>query len=243
MPWYKEWFNSPYYHKLYGGRDKTEAEQLVSNLLDFFNPDSKAVFLDLACGKGRHARQIANRGFVTYGVDLSSESILAARSEPLINLTFDVHDMRQVYKANTFDYIFNLFTSFGYFDSENDTILTLNSVNSELKSQGIFVQDYFNANKVIHQLVPHELKSIDGIDFEIEKHIADKRVYKSIKFKDQGYDYRFCEQVSLYTLDDFKSFYKQTGFEILHVFGDYNLGHFNELESDRLILVSKKSNS
>lgn len=240
MPWYKEWFNSPYYHTLYGKRDGSEAESLVANLLDFLRPDSKSVFLDLACGQGRHARQIAQKGFETWGIDLSPENIEAAKSSSLNNLRFEIHDMRQVFKDNYFDFVFNLFTSFGYFDSDEDSLQTLESVRKDLKSHGIFVQDYFNTGKVMQSLVPHENKTVDGIHFEIDKHISEKKVFKSIKFHDHGVDYRYCEQVSLYDLEDFKAMYKKVGFELLHCFGDYNLNPYDEMLSDRLILISKK---
>lgn len=240
MPWYKDWFNSPYYHKLYGKRDAVEAEKLIDNLIRFLEPKPEAVFLDLACGKGRHARQMASYGFTTFGVDLSEESILAARQSALPNLSFEVHDMRKVFKPGHFDFVFNLFTSFGYFDSDSDNLETLKSVHADLKENGLFIQDYFNSYKVERLLVNHEVKNLDGIEFNIEKHIQDKKVFKSIKFLDKSCEYRFYEQVSLFSLDDFKSFYDRAGFEIKHVFGSYELQAFDEVNSDRLILISSK---
>lgn len=239
MPWFKEWFNSPYYHKLYGKRDHKEAETFISHLLNYLQPQKDWRFLDLACGKGRHASQIAAKGFDTYGVDLSPESIESAKSMAGPLLHFDVHDMRQVYKQDYFDVVLNLFTSFGYFDQPEDNVRALKSVKANLKKNAWFVQDYFNAEKVKASLRAHETKTIDAIDFEINKHIEDKKVIKHIRFVDQGVEYRFCEVVSLFNLDDFKAFYADAGFEIVAVFGDYNLQAFDAANSDRLILISK----
>lgn len=239
MPWFKEWFNSRYYHLLYGKRDETEAESFINNLMAVLQPAKSSKFLDLACGKGRHALQIASFGFEVHGVDLSEESIAAAQKQAELNPVFCVSDMRTVYKPAYFNYIFNLFTSFGYFEQKDDNLATLKAVHAGLQPGGVFVQDYFNASKVIAGIKASELKSIEGIDFEIKKHIENGVIYKSIKFSDQGQDYQYCEQVSLFQLSDFEQMYAAAGFEILSVYGNYQLEAFDAQQSDRLILVSK----
>ena len=152
MPWFKEWFNSRYYHLLYGKRDESEAEIFINNLMHVIQPAPESKFLDLACGKGRHALQIANSGYEVHGVDLSEESIAAARQLAKEQLVFEVRDMRQTYLPNYFNYIFNLFTSFGYFDKPEDNLSTLIAVKNGLQPGGVFVQDYFNATKVVNLL-------------------------------------------------------------------------------------------
>lgn len=239
MPWFKEWFNSRYYHLLYGKRDESEAEIFINNLMQVIQPAPGSKFLDLACGKGRHALQIANFGYEVHGVDLSEESILAARQLASEQLVFEVRDMRQTYLPNYFNYIFNLFTSFGYFDKNEDNLSTLLAVKNGLQSGGVFVQDYFNATKVINGLVPQETKSIEGINFHIRKHIDNHVIYKSIVFSDMGQEYQFCEQVNLFTLEDFKALYQQVGFEIIAMYGNYRMEAFDPQNSERLILISK----
>ncbi len=239
MPWFKEWFNSRYYHLLYGKRDETEAEIFINNLMQVIQPAPGSKFLDLACGKGRHALQIANFGYEVHGVDLSEESIAAARQLAKEQLVFEVRDMRQTYLPNYFNYIFNLFTSFGYFDSSEDNLSTLIAVKNGLQPGGVFVQDYFNATKVVNGLVPQETKSIEGIDFHIRKHIDNHIIYKSIVFSDMGQEYQFCEQVNLFDLDDFKAMYEQAGFDIIAMYGNYRLEPFDSQNSERLILISK----
>ena len=55
MEWFKDWFDSPYYHILYKDRNFDEAEQFINNLLTFLKPETNSRFLDLGCGKGRHS--------------------------------------------------------------------------------------------------------------------------------------------------------------------------------------------
>lgn len=240
MAWFKDWFNTSYYHTLYGQRDENEAKLFINNLLNFLNPHDGAVFLDLACGKGRHSFDLSSHGYKVCGVDLSTESIAEAKKLANTHLEFDVHDMRKPYRLSHFDYVCNLFTSFGYFDEQNDNLLTLSAVFQELKPNGVFVQDFFNASKVQKNLIPYELKSIAGIDFEITKEIIDKRVIKTIRFTDQNEDFEFQEKVSLFDLEDFKAMYHKSGLDLLHVFGDYQLNAFDPENSDRLILIAHK---
>lgn len=239
MPWFKDWFNSRYYHLLYGKRDESEAETFINNLMQVIQPIPGSKFLDLACGKGRHALQIAGFGYEVHGVDLSEESIEAASQLSNDQLVFEVRDMRQTYLPNYFNYIFNLFTSFGYFDKTEDNLATLQAVKNGLQANGVFVQDYFNATKVINGLVPEETKSIEGINFHIRKHIDNQIIYKSIVFSDMGQDYQFCEQVNLFTVDDFKAMYEKVGFEIVAMYGNYRMAPFDPQTSERLILISK----
>lgn len=240
MAWFKDWFNSPYYHILYGKRDEKEAELVVGNLLDFLKPKAESVFLDLACGKGRHTRQIASKGFEAYGVDLSEESIKEAEEFAGDHLHFEVHDMRKPYKAEFFDYILNLFTSFGYFKQYTDNEETICSVSKGLKTGGIFVQDYFNASRIPACLIPHEVKTIEGITFEISKKIENGNIIKDIRFSDHGEQYHFSERVTLFELHDFIRLYSENGLELIHHFGDYSLNTFDPQTSDRLILISRK---
>lgn len=240
MAWFKDWFNTSYYHLLYGERDEAEAGQFIRKLTGFLNPGKDAVFLDLACGKGRHSVDIAAMGYTVYGVDLSSESIREAAARSGERLHFAVHDMRDVYIRDRFDYVVNLFTSFGYFEERSDNLKTLKAVCADLKKGGVFVQDYFNAEKVVGNLLPLEFKEIGGIRFEIRKEKIDQCIIKTIKFTDRGCAYQFREKVSLFDLHDFKDMYSQCGLEILHVFGDYHLNAFDSGTSDRLILISRK---
>ena len=240
MAWFKDWFNTSYYHTLYGQRDDNEAKLFINNLLNFLNPHEGARFLDLACGKGRHSFDLCSHGYSVCGVDLSTESIAEAKKLENAHLEFDVHDMRKPFKQAYFDYVCNLFTSFGYFDKQEDNLLTLSAVCQDLKPKGVFVQDFFNAHKVQKNLVPYELKSVDGIDFEITKEIIDKRVIKTIRFKDQNEDFEFQEKVSLFDLEDFKAMYKESDLDLLHCFGDYQLNSFDPETSDRLILIAHK---
>lgn len=239
--WFETWFDTPYYHILYKNRDFNEAENFISILTNNLNISINSTILDLACGKGRHAYFLAKKGFQVLGTDLSANSIEWAKENyNLPNVEFMVHDMRETIKNKSFNYVFNLFTSFGYFNGLEDNLKVLQAIKSNLKKEGVLVIDFFNAKKVIAELKEKETKHINNIDFNIQKHLSAQKIIKDIRFTDEGKDYHFQEKVQALTLTDFKNLCKASDLEITSVFGNYQLEPYNEKESPRLILFIKQ---
>ncbi|PWH81563.1 class I SAM-dependent methyltransferase [Brumimicrobium oceani] len=238
--WFETWFDTRYYHILYQNRDFSEAERFINNLLDDLDLSKSANCLDLACGKGRHSVFINKKGFKVTGVDLSQNSISEAKPFENDSLSFDTHDMREVYKENTFDVVFNLFTSFGYFDDYEDNAKVLNSVHKMLVADGLLVIDFMNADFVLDNLVKKEVKTLDNIDFRITKSYDGRHIFKDINFSDEGKEYHFQEKVQAIKKDEFEMLLKESGFEIEKIYGDFSLSPFSKEKSDRLIIIAKK---
>lgn len=238
--WFATWFDSNYYHLLYQHRDDTEAQFFMDNLVKHLQIPVQAKILDLACGKGRHSIYLANKGFDVIGVDLSPESIEHARQFEHDHLHFNTHDMRAPLTIGSFDYIFNLFTSFGYFPTKEEHIQTLQEMKNGLKSKdSILVMDFFNAHKVIQNLVLAEEKTISNIHFKINRRVENGYILKDIRFEDQGQQFHFQERVRAFTLDDFKRMYQQVGLELITTFGSFDLATYDQVQSNRLILIAK----
>ena len=240
--WFESWFDTPYYHQLYKNRDDAEAQYFLDNLMNKLRPAKNSKLLDLACGKGRHSIYLASKGYNVVGVDLSAQSIKHARKFGHDRLTFDTHDMRQVYKQRHFDFILNLFTSFGYFDNEADHLRTLESVRKGLKKNGIFVMDFFNAPQVIAKLKARQQKTVDGLTFRLTRKETDGYIVKTIRFKDKGQQFQFEERVRAYTYRDLKRLFDKAGLEIIERYGNYSLQKYIPKTSDRLILIARKKN-
>lgn len=238
--WFVDWFNTAYYHTLYQHRDENEACRFIDNLCTHLEVKKKARILDLACGKGRHSIHLANKGYVTTGVDLAEQSILKAKGNAVENVNFAVHDMRKTYLKNEFDYVFNLFTSFGYFEDSKENIEMLKAVAENLKAEGIFVLDFLNVKKVIPNLVPSESKVLDGIQFDITRTYDGKHIIKNILVKDDAKEFNFQERVAAFDLLAIKEMASVAGLQIIDIFGDYDLNEFNAPNSDRLILIMRK---
>ncbi|MDN3723403.1 methyltransferase domain-containing protein [Aequorivita sp. SDUM287046] len=234
--WYASWFNTPYYHILYKDRNHREAALFMNALTNFLKLEKNDSILDLACGKGRHAKYLYKQGFDVTGVDLSEESIAFAKQYEKPRLHFEVHDMCLPYPKK-FDAVFNLFTSFGYFEKEEDNLRTIKSVKAELKPNGSAVIDFLNVEFAIKNLVPKEKKKIGDIVFHIEKYVEDGYIIKNINFEDEGKEYHFVERVMALTLEDFQRYFAEANVDLKNVFGDYHLNNFDKNTSERLILI------
>ena len=236
--WYASWFDTPYYHILYKDRNYREAQLFMDNLTHYLNLPEKAKVLDLACGKGRHSIYLNQLGYDVTGADLSENSIKEAKKNENDTLHFLVHDMRESYEEK-FDAIFNLFTSFGYFETENDNLKTLVAIKESLSEYGFAVIDFMNTSFVIDHLIAEESKQIDGITFHIKRYVQDGFILKEIDFEDQGNKYHFVEKVRAYSLADFQQMMNEAGIYLLDTFGDYKLKKFHKNSSERLIMIFK----
>src|SRR5699024_11064629 len=237
-PWYASWFDTPFYHILYQDRDEKEAVFLINNLLSHLKLHPPAEILDLACGKGRHSRYLNMLGYDVTGVDLSKQSIDYAKQYENDLLRFEVHDKLQLYPKQ-FDAVFNLFTSFGYFESPKDNLQVIKNIKASLKPDGYGVIDFMNAHKVKQNLVEKEIKKVDGIEFHLNRYVKDNIIFKDIRFNFSNKEYYYTERVNAFELDDFKSYFDKASIELLNVFGDFNLSTFDYKHSNRLLLIFK----
>jgi len=240
MSWFANWFDSPYYHSLYKNRDEREAQIFIDNLIDYLQIPKGSKLIDIACGKGRHAKYFNQKGMDVIGVDLSLNSIKTAKKDENKNLQFSLHDMRENYQEDTFDVVTNLFTSFGYFENNKDEQKAINAMASNLKKEGLLIIDFMNAKKVIANLVLNEQKRIDGIQFDIIRQVKDGYILKDICITDGKEQQQFQEKVKAITLADYSELIANAELKIIDIFGNYKLDDFDEEISDRLILICKK---
>ena len=244
MDWFEEWFDSPLYEKLYADRDEKEAEQLIEFLEETLLSKQYHSILDLGCGRGRHSHNLAKRGYEVTGVDLSPAAIQTAKEKAeelgLRNVHFKVRDMRNPLPQQ-FDAIVNLFTTFGYFNNDDENASVLDSVTSMLKKEGLFVLDYLNAEKVRQTFVPEEEGEFQDVRYEIKRYIKNGAIHKDIAFAGDKLDKPkvYWERVKLYGLDWFQEEMQKRNLEIINVNGDYFGSDFDPDNSPRLLITSK----
>ena len=240
MEWFETWFNTPYYHILYKDRDYEEGERFLEKLVKYQELKSNSKIIDLACGKGRHSVFLNKMGFDVLGLDLSKENISYDKKFESETLKFKIHDMRNRIDNGKVDAVFNLFTSFGYFKSDEEDQKVFTSVSEILNKDGIFVLDFMNSEFIKHHLIPYQKVTKSDIEFTIEKRIENKHVFKKITFQDKGVDLKFEENVKLHSLNSIQNFAKNAGLERIKLWGDYQLNDFDEKISPRCINIFKK---
>jgi cyclopropane fatty-acyl-phospholipid synthase-like methyltransferase len=248
MSWYEDWFWSDAYTQVYEHRDEEEAEQLVDLIEREIAPAPDDHILDIGCGRGRHARALARRGFRVTGIDLSENAVAEARAEAAAEgldatASFRVVDMREPVCDGCADGVVNLFTSFGYFEDDAENERALAAMTTALRPGGWFVQDFLNAPVVADSLGASEHETEEGHAIHQDRWIEDGRVNKKITVHHDGQTDTFQESVRLFTLEDFKEMYERVGLELVELFGDYDGSDYEPDESPRLLLHARTPSS
>lgn len=240
--WFKDWFNSPYYHQLYFNRDDREAASFIDKLISYLKPAPGSTMLDVACGKGRHSIQLAGKGFDVTGIDLSEDSIHEALQSETASLHFYRHDMRLPFWINYFDYAFNFFTSFGYFKTRREHDNAIRTIAQAIKKDGVFVMDFLNVHYAEDHLIHQSEKEIDGVNFLITKWYDENHFYKKIVVEDECLKEPliYTEKVAKFSLGDFTEMFAYQGLQIQEVFGDYDFGNYDVRRSPRMLMIAKK---
>jgi SAM-dependent methyltransferase len=236
--WFESWFDSPYYPLLYSHRDPEEARRFLSALLNRLEVAPGASILDLACGSGRHSIYLAGQGFLVTGLDLSESSIQRAMSHQSEKLSFVRADMRTFELHKDFDLILNLFTSFGYFDLEEDNQLVVRRIASHLKPHGLFVLDFLHTGWLKRTLVPHEIIYRQEIRFDITRSIEHHHVVKRIHVSDGAESHHYMERVQMLTPEHLTTMLAGAGLKVVRTFGNYQLDDFDPERSERIILIA-----
>lgn len=236
--WFEDWFNTKYYHDLYRHRDEQEASDFVGALKNKFQWGAGEVVLDLCCGNGRHALGIEKMGVETWGVDLSVDNIGMAQASSMFPDRWHVQDVRDLKLPLKFNSILNLFTSFGYFESDIEHQQMLENVRDHLQPGGMFLMDFFNLNSVRNSLILSEVQNGLLTDYTISRSIDDQWVRKEIVFEAEGKTMRFEEKVRAFGPHQISRMLQKVGFEVVDHWGDYKLGPFKE-GSPRSIFICK----
>lgn len=244
MAWYKDWFDSPLYDKLYAHRDDEEASKLANLIQKRLPPERYPTVLDLACGRGRHSINLAKRGYYVTGADLSPNAVSIAKekaNKQNLDITFIRHDMRQ-HLPERYHLIVNLFTSFGYFEDDSENQLVINAISEMLEPNGMVVIDYLNCNRTAKGLVHDEHGELDGLTYSIQRWIEDDMVFKKMTFVDNDNNsHTFHERVKLYNKAWFESAFHTAGLEPVNYFGNYEGDDFHPEHSPRFITIARKT--
>jgi len=233
--WFEQWFGEEYL-RLYPHRDDHDAQAAVA-LIDRFAPLAGRLVLDLACGPGRHAAQLAARGARSIGLDLSLPLLSLARARTHASVPLVRADMRYLpFRRQAFDVIVNLFTSFGYFADDAQHAAVIADARTLLRPGGTFVLDYLNATAVRDTLVPHEERTVGSQHVIIERRISNdgRHVLKEMHLPNAGR--AFLERVRLFSPEDLAGLLEAAGMTIRHRFGDYH-GEPAGPAAPRLILI------
>ena len=243
MAWYKEWFGEEYL-ELYAHRDAGEADRhldFVEKHLAPRLPNPKLV-LDLACGAGRHTAALRQRGYTTRGIDLSLTLLAVPPRVPCV-----AGDMRRLpYRAETFDWVLNFFTSFGYFERERENFEVLEEFVRVLRPGGRFLIDFLNREVVLANLKAREVQEIAGRRVHIERWYDQdtRRINKRMRIEApegsaQPAQQTYLESVRAYSREEVTIGARWAGLIVDDLYGNFQGEPFDR-DSERLIVIGHK---
>src|SRR5687768_15546375 len=142
---------SSYYDLLYKDKNYSAEAQFVRDLLTRFRPGGRDI-LELGCGSGGHAFELAQLGYNLHGLDLSrdmldvAEKQLTQQPENIQSqVQFSQGDIRQFDLSRKFDCVISLFHVISYLPTLADIRQTFQRVNRHLRTDGIFLFDVWYA--------------------------------------------------------------------------------------------------
>ncbi|MCI3923568.1 class I SAM-dependent methyltransferase [Paenibacillus sp. TRM 82003] len=240
-PWYERSFGEDYL-LVYKHRDGKGAEREVRAMSAWLQLPEGARVLDLCCGSGRHSVVLDKLGYDVTGVDLSDTLLDEARKTvPAGAIRWLRGDMRQVPVEGPFDAVFNLFTSFGYFEDDAENAKALREIERLLRPGGRFLIDFLNPAYIKANLVPHSVREDGETSIDERRAIEGRCVVKRIRVSDaKSQERSYEERVKLYELDDFRAMLAEAGLTIDTVFGGYGGEPYDEATSQRLIILGSK---
>lgn len=245
MSWWEKYGDNNYLC-LYSYTEQSAAFEVegIIRMLDISPP---AKILDLCCGFGRHSLVLARAGFDVTGIDISQTFLDHAKKkahEIDVYIELECRDMRHIHHQEEFDAVINLFTAFGFFDSETEDQQVLDGVARALKPDGQFLIDTINRDHVIHSGQFQTWNIRNGLtileerffDFfksrlEIVNHIVDK----------VNGDRKIESSYRLYTLREMLDMFDRAGLMLTDVYGDFDGSQYSA-KSPRMILVARRRN-
>ncbi len=237
--WFERWFGEAYL-EMYPHRDEKDAAAAV-DLIASNVPLEDRLVLDLGCGPGRHAELLNRRAASVVGLDLSMPLLRRARDTLSRTVSLARGDMRTLpFASGAFHMAVNLFTSFGYFDSDEQHTSVLEEVARVLTTGGIFVLDFLNASHVKETLVSDEVRFLGEKKVSIRRWISEdgRFVFKEMSVLATGD--RFLERVRLFAPQELESMLADAGMVVRARYGSYAGGSLGK-DGARVVLFSERT--
>lgn len=244
-----DWYNIDEFwdvmsHKLFAEKNPAETKKEIDQIIHLtgITPDSH--ILDLCCGLGRHSLELAKRGFKVTGVDRTVQYLEKAKSEASekdLSIEFIKDDMRNFKRANYFNAIIIMYTSFGYFEEHNDNMKVLYNSHSSLKKNGFLLIDLVGKEILQRKFTERETFELEGITYIEERKVINNwsRIENRWIMLKDNLQKEFNLSHWLYSENELRKMLTDAGFSSVKIFGDLEGKKYDE-NAERLIAIAVK---
>ncbi len=245
MEWWRRLFDSPLYFELYEPQDVARAREQVPQILSLLRLQPPARILDVPCGYGRHAVELAARGFAVTGVDISDVQLARARQradQAGVAVTWVRQDVRTLALAAEFDAAICMFLSFGYFDTDEENFAMLAGIARALRPGGRFVLDYWNREYEIRTFDQYQVDRTGDV-FEVEEwefdHLRGRLNWTNHVFFPDGRRQSWFHSIRAYTVAEVVAMLDRAGFQLDGVYGGLD-GQPYSLDAEAAVFVATR---
>ena len=235
-----DWFRQSFgdlYNLVYAHRSLEAARNEIQALARWAPLSSGDTVLDVCCGNGRHLAAILELGCDAVGFDLSPELIAVAKRRPALTDRVFRGDVRNIPFNRRFQRVVNLFTSFGYFQSDDENVHAFMEMASRVETGGILILDHMNAGRIRRTLVPESMEEKEGFRIVQQRQLSGLRVQKRIevtRLSDHA-TWEFHEDVRMFEPLEMIEMARNAGFTKVTLHGSFQ-GEAFEDGSERMIL-------
>ena len=245
MEWWARFFDEEMSEVMFAEEAWRQAEELCDPLIELLGVESGAKILDLACGTGRFALPLAKRGFHVVGLDYSAPYLKRARAvaqQQGLSVEVVQGDMRAIPFNERFDAVINLFTSFGYFEREEDHLKVLQEVHKSLKPGGRFLLETVNRDFLLRRFQAHDWHELPGfLVLEARRFLPERDRVETrwVKLHPDGRRKEYVSSIRLFTVRELLDLCSRAGLKPLGYYGGLK-GEPWSWEANRLVMVAER---
>lgn len=246
--WFTEtgnFFGERYLRMYEGLLTSNRTKKEIGFVLSILQTSKEGRALDVPCGHGRHAIELAKHGYDVTGYELNKHFLQVAQdnaAKERVTVTWLPGDMRELHFEEEFDVALNLFTAMGYFGHDSDDQKFIDAVYSSLKPNGEFIIDYINSYRVLRQLRSQNWERLSDGSYVLHERqfdVVTGTMHDTRTHLDTDDTYTVKTSVRFYTPAELIKMLKQSGFSIIDTYGDFT-GAPLTMDSNRLIIHAKK---
>jgi SAM-dependent methyltransferase len=243
--WYEGFFGHEWLDYVALPSDPAQTIREVDFMVEALGLEPGSRILDLACGRGRHAVELARRGFGVTGVDLSAPSLELAREAAAaagVDVELVESDMREIGFDAEFDGVINVFSSFGYFERQDDDERVLAGVARALRPGGRFLLDTLNPLELVRRFREREWREFDDGTVFLQQRAYDQltgRIDAIWTFiRSDGSRSEIRHSMRVYTPAELVTLLRATGLVVERTWGDFAGAELGA--GPRVILLSRR---
>jgi SAM-dependent methyltransferase len=238
--WYETFFDTDEWLLLATTRDPERTEHEAAFVASHLPAGARV--LDLACGTGRVTAPLVARGFEVSGLDLSQRA-LAVALEAVPGADFRNGDMRDLpWPDASFDAVVNLWTAFGYFETQAEDERALAEIARVLKPGGRFVLDTANAVGLMRMFRSQGWQELADGTFFLENRSYDVpsgRMTAEWTFVKDGVTTELAFEHRLYSAAEYAALFRGAGLDPVGWYGDFDGGPLT-IDTFRLLVVAER---